>query len=180
MSLPSRKVVCGLSQEVCLFLFSYSRSSLFRTTPLPHSPAFFESATQPPHSKKSGQHGLPAHFGPRRRRVKRCVRPAVGITSASHQNTARAAYRCTVACPGFSPEAAASENFPRRVTLQMPARVFVRRCTTSRFIYLGAGAVRLWSFLHDRLAGLFSCGVEFWRSDQFTLPDGYHYQGSQC
>jgi hypothetical protein len=33
---------------------------------------------------------------------KRCVQPAVGITSASHRNTARAAYRCTTPCQGPS------------------------------------------------------------------------------
>jgi centromere protein C len=43
--------------------------------------------------KKSGQTGLPAHLLIFERYAvqKRCVRPAVGITSASHQNTARAA-----------------------------------------------------------------------------------------
>lgn len=70
-----------------------ARAEKSHTTP----PSWTQGFSHCPRSRKSGQQHLPAHLSTLDSKTskkspgpKRCVRPAVGITSASHRNTARA------------------------------------------------------------------------------------------
>jgi hypothetical protein len=137
-----------------------------------HPPARAQKATFRHHlgsmaptelSRKSGQRRLPPYLLVFVGAVQeRCVRPAVGITSALHTNTARAAHRRTdaqsqVSSGTVSPSG--NRQAPRRVTSQLPARV----CSVARQGAARCLGGRMSCYLRSRCGGACQFHTSFYR-----------------